>query len=562
MTIPRIRRLPEMLANQIAAGEVVERPASVVKELVENSLDAGAAHVSIDIARGGLDAIRVTDDGHGIHPDDLLLALDRHATSKITRAEDLAAIRSLGFRGEALPSIASVARLCLVSRIAAEDSGRELRSAPGESAPRVGPAAHPVGTTVEISALFHNVPARRRFLRSGQTEYLHILDVARRLALSRQSLSLRLAHDGRVALNARADSEPRLRLQQVLGRAVEAAAQQVDYAAMDMRLSGWACDPEFHRSQSDLQLLFLNGRSVRDRQLAHAVRVAYGDAVPPGRFPVYVLCLELDPAAADVNVHPTKHEVRFRRARDVHDFVSSGVRAALGLAPGVHGVAEAPASWARSNSLRGRSFPEARGTLASFVESPAAEAASGVATAFLVGDRFIVMRHDGALRIVDALVLCREVFQRRLLEGLRGGGVPTRPLLVPLRIPVTAEEAEKTDTCLEAIAGAGFVLSRSAPAEITVREFPVTLGGCPLVPWVKALLRIIRAGNAKTPETILRQLCASLPETTPVDLGLRPLLDMLREQRQRGAGAHVAGLERELSPDELGRLLAESRAGG
>ncbi|MBI1732401.1 MAG: DNA mismatch repair endonuclease MutL [Gammaproteobacteria bacterium] len=554
--VPRIQRLPPLLADQIAAGEVVERPASVVKELAENALDAGATRMIIEIRRGGLELIRVTDDGHGIHPDDLRLALDRHATSKIRTAEDLAAIRSLGFRGEALPSVAAVARLRLVSRIADEDAGRELQSIPGDAQPQIRPAAHPVGTTVEVSALFHAVPARRRFLRAEQTEYLHVLDTVRRLALSRPSLALRFLRDGRRVLNVRADLEPRQRLQHVLGLRLEAGARELEYTAPDMRLAGWLSEPAFHRSQSDFQFLFLNGRIVRDRQLSHAVRVAYGDAVPPGRFPAYALHLQLDPAAADVNVHPTKHEVRFRRARDVHDFVSSCVRDALGAMSRGSAVAEPPAPWPQSATPGSRWFSMPGNppmSAPSLIQDPAAAQAGRL----LIAGRYLVTQRDGALWLVDGLALCREIFHRRLMGELRAAGVRRRPLLVPLQVPVAEGDVERIESRAVMIAASGFVLHCSAPAEITIREYPVALSACPLLPVVRGLVPAWTDKHMATAETLIGQLCAELPGSTPADIGIAGLTQMLGEYSDWGT-ASLPRLDRLLGPEDLARLLSEA----
>ena len=560
-SIPRIWRLPPLLANQIAAGEVVERPASVVKELVENALDAGATRISIEIGRGGLELIRVTDDGCGIHPDDLRLALDRHATSKIRNAEDLAAIRSLGFRGEALPSIASVARVRMVSRIAAESAGRELESSPGAPLAEIRPAAHPVGTTVEVGALFHQMPARRRFLRAEQTEYLHVLDIARRLALSRAGLSLGLTHDGRRVLNAPAGGDPRRRLQQILGRSLEAAAREIEYAASGMRLTGWLCAPEFHRSQSDLQFLFLNGRVVRDRQLSHAVRAAYADRIPPGRYPAYVLHLELDPAAADVNVHPTKHEVRFRHARDVHDFIQSCLGDAVGTGMSGSAVAESPGAW-----IAGAAPTQTRVPLSqawrpgSLTPGAAMPPQTESPPCLLAAGRYLMTERDGRVWLADGLLLCRAWFRRQLAEEMGKGEIRRRPLLVPVQVPVTEREAGRIETQSAHIAGSGFLLQRAGPAEIMVREFPALLADCPLLPMVRALVPVWATAQPATPDALLDAVVAALPESTPREMGTFALMNMLASLTAQSPVA--TGLWRTLDPRELDTLLKRGRPGG
>ena len=344
----RIKRLSQRLANQIAAGEVVERPASVVKELLENSLDAGARRVHIDIEGGGSRLIRVRDDGRGIHKEDLALALSRHATSKIGALQDLEAIASLGFRGEALASIASVSRLSMTSRAEDADKGwtvqAQFQEEPqDEMTAQLSPAAHGQGTTVEVRDLFFNTPARRKFLRTENTEFKRIDDVVKRLALSRFDVHITLQHNGRAIHNllpASSDAERRRRVGLVCGPAfidnsVAVAREMVREMAGDvegrdgLRLWGWVSLPTFSRSQADLQYFYVNGRIIRDKVVAHAVKQAYSDVLYHGRHPAYVLYLDLPHKGVDVNVHPTKHEVRFRDSRMVHDFLYGSLHRAL-----------------------------------------------------------------------------------------------------------------------------------------------------------------------------------------------------------------------------------------
>jgi len=322
----RIHLLSPRLANQIAAGEVVERPASVVKELLENCLDAGASKVDIDVEQGGVKLIRLRDNGHGIEKDDLPLALSRHATSKIRELEDLEAVASLGFRGEALASVSSVSRLTLSSRQNGAEAGWQVQTEGRDMSASVSPAAHPEGTTVEVRDLFFNTPARRKFLKTEKTEFRHLEEVVKRLALSRFDVSFNLSHNGRVIHQLRSGSNPmdrERRIAAVCGSAFIDQSLKVDVAAeaSGLRLSGWMGMPTFSRSQADLQYFFVNGRIIRDKVVNHAVRQAYQDVLYHGRHPAYVLYLELDPALVDVNVHPTKHEVRFRESRLVHDFI-------------------------------------------------------------------------------------------------------------------------------------------------------------------------------------------------------------------------------------------------
>jgi len=332
--MPRIALLNPRLANQIAAGEVVERPASVVKELLENSLDAGATRVDIDVEQGGVRLMRLRDNGGGIAREDLALALSRHATSKIEALDDLEHIASLGFRGEALASVSSVSRLLLTSRaVDSEDAEAwQVEAAGQEMKPEVSPAAHPVGTTVEVRDLFFNTPARRKFLRTEKTEFQRIDEVVRKIALSRFDVGFTLRHNQRVIHQlhaAHSEQEKQRRVSLVCGPAFVDNAVYVEMEAAGLRLWGWVSLPTFSRSQADLQYFYVNGRVIRDKLVAHAVRQAYKDVLYHGRHPAYVLFLSLDPGLVDVNVHPTKHEVRFRDHRLVHDFLFRSLHRAL-----------------------------------------------------------------------------------------------------------------------------------------------------------------------------------------------------------------------------------------
>ena len=349
--VPRIHRLSAALANQIAAGEVIERPASVVKELLENSLDAAASEIEIIIEKAGNRLIRVRDNGQGIHADDLVLALDRHATSKLHTCSDLEQIVSLGFRGEALPSIASVSRLSITSRsIGAENAWTVVCDGPDQPSVPV-PTAHPTGTSVDVQDLFFNTPGRRKFLKSGKTEFLHIQSLIRRLALSRHGVGFRCQHNGYpVCHYIAAGNSPEQRFIDVCGKAFFRQALSLDYEREGMHLWGWTGVADSARSQSDQQFFFLNGRIVHDKHVNHAVRMAYQDLIYADRYPVYVLYLEMDPAAVDVNVHPTKHEVRFREPRNVHDFIYSGMHKVLTTT--AHGGSGLPGDRIPTNQAR------------------------------------------------------------------------------------------------------------------------------------------------------------------------------------------------------------------
>ncbi|KGQ41975.1 DNA mismatch repair endonuclease MutL [Gallibacterium anatis] len=327
-----IQILPPLLANQIAAGEVVERPASVVKELIENSLDAGADKIQIDIEQSGSRLIRIRDNGYGIAKAEIQLSLVRHATSKIATLDDLENILSLGFRGEALASISSVSRLTLTSRTAEQSEAWQVYAQGQEMDTTIVPASHPVGTTVEVENLFFNTPARRKFLRSDKTEFAHIDEVVKRIALAKPTVHFTLTHNGKLIHQYKAanDTNSQLkRLAAICGNDFTEHALRIDWQYEEMHLQGWVAEPRFFRSQNDFNYSYVNGRMMKDKVILHAVRQAYADYLSPDQYPAFVLFLDLDPTLVDVNVHPTKHEVRFHQARLVHDFILQGVANAL-----------------------------------------------------------------------------------------------------------------------------------------------------------------------------------------------------------------------------------------
>jgi DNA mismatch repair protein MutL len=379
---PQIRQLPDTLINQIAAGEVVERPASVVKELVENALDAGARRIEIDLEEGGIRLIRIRDDGGGISPGELPLAIARHATSKITSLDDLEAVATLGFRGEALPSIASVSRFTLSSRRQGNEHGASLHVDGGRTG-EVLPKSHPTGTTVEVRDLFFNVPARRKFMRAERTELGHIEEWLRSLALARPDVELRVSHNGKPSRRWKGEGDllSEVRLHEALGEEFAKNTLRIDHAGAGLRLQGWIAQPAYNRASADQQYLYVNGRSVRDRSIAHAVKQAYADVLFHGRQPAYVLFLELDPRGVDVNVHPAKHEVRFRDARLVHDFVYRTLHAALAetragasehampIAPSSAGYA-GPSAWTMPQSNLALRVDEQRVAYAALYSAP------------------------------------------------------------------------------------------------------------------------------------------------------------------------------------------------
>ncbi|MEM7027605.1 MAG: DNA mismatch repair endonuclease MutL, partial [Pseudomonadota bacterium] len=323
--LPRIHQLDTEVANQIAAGEVIERPASVVKELVENSIDAAATRINIDVERAGVSLIRVSDDGQGIHKDDLSLALSPHATSKLSVLSDLGQIVSLGFRGEALPSIASVSKFLLTSRLHTDDQAWCINNEK-----KTMPAAHEQGTTVEIHDLFYSVPARRKFLKSERTEFLHIKAILKAIALGHSSIAFSFNHNQEKVFHFVASgNNPEHRINDILGNSFIRDAIAINHERDDMVLQGWLGMPEQTRSHNDRQYFFINGRLIQDKHINHAIKLAYADQIPTGRFACYVLYLQIDPARIDINVHPAKSEVRFTDTRNVHDFIYAALAVAF-----------------------------------------------------------------------------------------------------------------------------------------------------------------------------------------------------------------------------------------
>ncbi len=490
-----IRQLPSHLINQIAAGEVVERPASVVKELVENSLDAGARAIQIDIVSGGQKLIRIRDDGKGIDHGELALALSRHATSKITSLDDLEAVASLGFRGEALPSIASVARLTLTSRAAGADSAWQLE-ADGGTISTPAPAAHPQGTTVEVHDLFYNTPARRRFLRTERTEYGHIEKWVRRLALSRPDIAFTMTHNRRTVLSLAAASDEESRRQRVANVVGDAFADQCVHIEREIdgiALSGWIGLPTFNRSQPDMQYWFVNGRSISDKTLSHAARHAYRDVLFHGRYPAYILNLTMDPAGVDANAHPAKHEVRFRDGRRAHGVVSQTLELALkDTRPGGHNVAPIPMT--RDSVFGQGSMPlhsgpstaAVRDTLAvygsmatapSFAETPdpAAEIPPlGFAVAQLAG-AYILAENSEGLVVVDMHAAHERIVYEKLKHGYDDRDLVRQPLLVPETVSVSESEANLVEHSGHILEKLGLVVDRSGPTSLTIREVPALL---------------------------------------------------------------------------------------
>ncbi|MYL25448.1 MULTISPECIES: DNA mismatch repair endonuclease MutL [Halomonadaceae] len=565
-----IQTLPPRLANQIAAGEVVERPASVTKELLENALDAGASRVEVEVEQGGARLIRVRDDGDGIAHDQMPLALSRHATSKIHSLDDLEAVSSLGFRGEALASISSVARLTLTSRARGETEGWCVEAEGQDMQTRVSPAAHPQGTTVEVRDLFFNTPARRKFLRTEKTEFNHLEETLRRQALSRFDVGFTLQHNGRAVQSLRPATTERDRQQRVAslcGSQFMEHALSIDVEASGLRLQGWVALPTFSRSQADLQYFFVNGRPIRDRLVAHAVRQAYRDVLYNQRHPAFVLYLEVDPANVDVNVHPTKHEVRFRDGRLVHDFLfrslhralaevrpgddstepgqgeagapaPSGSAVATGVAdePAVSGPAQSrdrPASPSETeaqmafygglhqgggpsaNAVREASptpFIQSRTTAPSTMpESPEGEMPPlGYAVAQLHGVYILAQSAEGMV-IVDMHAAHERIVYERMKRGVAGEGVTSQPMLVPLTLNVSQREADHAEQYADDMATLGLQLDRMGPETVTVRQVPALLRDADMEQLVRDVLSdLVTHGRSQQVEARIEHLLGTM----------------------------------------------------
>lgn len=463
-----IQVLPPQLANQIAAGEVVERPASVVKELVENSLDAGATRIDIDIERGGAKLIRIRDNGCGIKKDELPLALARHATSKIATLDDLEAIISLGFRGEALASISSVSRLTLTSRTAEQNEAWQAYAEGRDMDVSVKPAAHPIGTSLEVVDLFYNTPARRKFLRTEKTEFGHIDEVVRRIALARFDVSINLQHNGKLVRQYRAikPNEPReRRLGSICGTGFLQHALAISWQHGDLKIEGWVADPVGARTLTDMQYCYVNGRMMRDRLLNHAIRQAYQTQLSNDQAPAYVLYLEVDPHQVDVNVHPAKHEVRFHQSRLVHDFIYQAVVTVLqqsgtpslplsSLDVDEQGEIHAP-EWQPENRPAAGGNTYNRPVDSQPVTKSTAER-HGTVTYTTPAPRssgLIARENEVYRRLLDTDVSVN--------EGAECANVPTKPTLFPEKMKLSGESSPQTKTTL-------FPAARQATAPIPV----------------------------------------------------------------------------------------------
>ena len=619
----RIHLLSPRLANQIAAGEVVERPASVIKELLENSLDAGARRVDIEVEQGGIKLLRVRDDGGGIPADDLPLALARHATSKIRELEDLEAVCSLGFRGEALASISSVARLTMTSRTADAEQGWQVETEGRDMEARVQPAAHPVGTSVEVRDLFFNTPARRKFLRAEKTEFDHLQEVIKRLALARFDVAFHLRHNGKTvfALHEAPDEISRARrVASVCGPAFLEQALPIEVERSGLRLWGWVGLPTFSRSQADLQYFYVNGRMVRDKLVAHAVRQAYRDVLFNGRHPTLVLFLEIDAGVVDVNVHPTKHEVRFRDSRMVHDFLYGTLHRALGevrpedqlAAPAAAGQIVRP-----SGQAAGEFGPQGEiGLAATVLERPAVESSVwrspgagyqsprpqpaipqaeaqgayreyfaplaepssalpqpqgdipplGYALAQLKGV-YILAENAQGMVLVDMHAAHERITYERLKTAMACEGLRGQPLLVPESIALSQREADCAEEHGQWFQRLGFELQRLGEESLAIRQIPALLKQAEATQLVRDVLAdLLEYGTSDRIQAHLNELLATMACHGAVRANRRltlpemnALLRDMEHTERSGQCNHGRPTWTQLGMDDLDKLFLRGR---
>jgi len=533
-----IQVLDSHLINQIAAGEVIERPASVVKELLENCIDAGAQAIEVDIEQGGKQRIRVRDDGIGIQQNELSLALSPHATSKITSLEDLESVGSLGFRGEALPSIASVSRLQLSSCTPGADSGWSLCGDGSEAAVTAKPVAHTPGTTVDVKDLFFNTPARRKFLRTENTEFKHIENVVRRIALSCFPVAVKLQHNQKTVFQlpgATTREQQQRRVADLCGKAFMEQAIYIEHAAAGLSLHGWVAMPTFSRSQADLQFFYVNNRMVRDKLVTHAIRQAYQDVLFHGRHPAYVLFLEIDPASVDVNAHPTKHEVRFRDGRLVHDYLFRTLHDALaGVRPADDQPVPLPARPLQQLHVQTAqgSVPSQSGMRLGVQDQVARYAAlhpsdtisAGSEAATDAGDSFplgfalaqlhgvyILAQNSDGLVLVDMHAAHERITYEGLKTAQAGEGVRIQPLLVPVSLNVSQREADVCEEKQDWFSELGFEIDRMGREQVVVRQVPALLNDADIATLVRDVLSdLLEHGSSQRVQDCINELFSTM----------------------------------------------------
>ncbi len=554
-----IQKLPNQLIDQIAAGEVVERPASVVKELVENALDAGATIIDIDIQTGGKKRIKITDNGDGITQDDLAMALQRHATSKIKSLDDLESLLSMGFRGEALPSIASVSRFELISRHKDAEMAFQVNAHGGEIEGPM-PAAHPIGTTIIVSDLFFNTPARRRFMKTDQTEYLRIADLIKRVSLSRFDVTFRLSHNGKMISNAQgcgldsnSDILKHQRINQLCGKDFIDNAIFIEQQRGHLKMSGWVAKPSWNRAQPDRQFFYINNRMIKDKLVGHAIRQAYQDVLFHGRFPAFVLYLDIDPELVDVNVHPTKHEVRFRDSKLVHDFIFGSIHQSLAHTR----VGEMPATTTEplpdysqmqhrmnlsgGGQVSGGSYqsniPTQGVREASFdYLSQAANSSQNISPFSQTGEPnlpvhagenqdipplgyakaqihgvFIIAENQHGLIIVDMHAAHERITYERMKVKFAEDALKNQKLLVPIQVNVSAREVNAVESQQNWFEQLGFEINITGEESLVIRKIPAMLANADVENLIKDVLsEIVALGSSQKIEAQINEIMSTM----------------------------------------------------
>lgn len=489
----RIHLLDPLIANQIAAGEVIERPSSIVKELLENSLDAGATNIEIHLEKGGMQSIRITDNGSGIHPDDLRIALSRHGTSKIHHTEDLEAIHTLGFRGEALASICAITRLSLDSRFITEDQGWKIQAEGLLQENQLAPSAHPPGTTITLRDIFFNTPARRKFLRSEKTEFLHCEEVIRRIALSHFHVRMSLQHNQQLLFtlaDAQSEIAQEQRIAKLCGKKFIANAIKIKTELNDLHLWGWMSVGAFSRSQADLQYFYVNGRIVRDKLITHAIRTAYQDLISIQEHPAYILFLEMNPKNVDVNVHPTKHEVRFYESRFIHDFMVRSIRDAMGNPIFTESFAiqknsQNDFSNLVLTSLSNQYIPELLSAPVEVSEYPLGKPLGQC------HDHFILCQNANGILVVNLFAAKKKQIKDQLQFVNEQQPLTGLPLLIPAIVALEPEKIPCVESYFSILKMFGMVLSVMGKETMLVRELPLILQHCEIKDFMQDLTTLL-----------------------------------------------------------------------
>lgn len=571
----KIKILDPLVANQIAAGEVIERPASIVKECLENSLDAGATQIQIDIEQGGMQLIRITDNGHGIAKEDLPYAVMRHGTSKISTSHDLSTITSLGFRGEALASICAVARVTLASQVQDAAHGWQLSAAGTTTTIEEQPIAHLVGTTLTVRDLFFNMPARRRFLRTEKTEFSYIDDVVKRIAISRFNLAIKFTHNQKTCfqlpfINLSAANSEILqdkRIEQLCGREFIQAALKIDMHATGLRLWGWLGEPRIARAQADKQYLYVNGRIVRDKLLNHAIRQAYQPQLDSDRYPAYVLFLECSPACVDVNVHPTKHEIRFHENRLIHDFVTSSLKkvfnsllTSIDAEPAITLESDkedknddntantlcsldAAISTPSHSSFRNQTYPSVKVTDQAKIYSALQQIQTQTSASALelllgeplavIADQFLMTKKQDVINVI----LLKEAYSRLFEKSLLKKSIPIKPLLFPLNIHLNEKKLTTLRRYIEILTQLGFQLDIMGQNAITLRHTPVVFERLNFEAFIQLLAEELLPSFKK--ETVIKLICNCAA------ISMRPILTTLLQEKL------LYSMQQQLSQDDL-----------